>query len=367
MSNLLKSVFDRKTIENLADRIALEYSEFNRARFMGLVYDERWEDRSLMERVRHLSTAIHQSLDLPFSQTVDILQKVSVNFSGLFHFIFADYVGQYGLSDYDTSIEALGFFTCGSTSEFAIREFLKGEPQRTLRVMQEWAKSDNEHLRRLSSEGIRPRLPWASRLLWVEDNPDCVLPIIESLKTDSSAYVRKSVANLLNDFTKTQPQWVLDLFDRWISQSLIEEMPASTSWIIKHALRTLLKQANPQALALVGYSSPDFGLIEHWETDRSARIGERFCFNFSLSSAAGSLGRLRLEYALTFLRKGPKPYRKVFKIAEGEYLDKNRHFQKQHDFKPITTRRYYAGTHFIELIVNGKVLAASEFELLEAL
>lgn len=365
MSNLLKSVFNRENVEKLAGLLSLELPEFREDVFIEAIFDEEWETRELKQRVRHVSHALQSTTGLSYCESLIVLRKVSVHFSGIFHFVFADYVGCFGLEDYDVSMEALAFFTSGSTSEYGIREFLNREPERTLQWMLRWTESENEHVRRLASEGARPRLPWATKLSWIERDPDRVLPIIEALKADQSAYVRKSVANLLNDLTKTRADWVLDLFDRW-SDMPSDQHAQRTQWIIKHALRTLLKQANQRALALIGYEPPDFDLVCNWNTDHSVRIGERFGFGFSLNSSAGRLGRLRLEYALTFKRKQQGAYRKVFKIAEGDYEEVSRHFSKQHDFKPISTRRYYAGTHFIELVVNGVVLAASEFELLEA-
>ncbi len=349
----------------LAQALQRQVVDFPVTDFTQSVFDSQWHERSLLQRVAHISEMMQRHLAMPYGDGLQQLKPVSQEFGGLFHLIFPDYVARYGLHDPARSFAALGFFTRGSTSEYAIRAFLQYYPQQTLEQMQRWALSDDEHQRRLASEGVRPRLPWAANLPWVEAQPKLVEPIIEHLKADSSGYVRKSVANLLNDFSKGQAEWVLDTLSRWLQTD--ERVPAATQWIAKHALRTLLKQGEPRALSLIGYPAVPFDWVHDWRCDSTVTPTGQLNFSFVLQSKDRPLGLLRLEYAIDFASSPasrPRSRRKVFKIAEGRYADTQKRFDCRHVFKNLITRRHYPGAHSIELIVNGKVLAAAEFELL---
>ncbi|MEA3404743.1 MAG: DNA alkylation repair protein [Pseudomonadota bacterium] len=361
MSKLLKDEIDPESIKKLALLIKNRYPDFNVIEFEASVFNQNWAGLGLKQRIRQLSIGLKNGLDTDYPQSLKVLESVSVEFSGLFHFVFADYVECFGLKFYDESIEALTLFTENSTAEFAIRIFLESQPEKTKTQMVKWSVSENEHLRRLASEGVRPKLPWAKHLPWIADRPDWIKPIIENLKSDDSLYVRKSVANLLNDLSKSQAVWMMDLCESWKQD---QQASPETLWIIKHALRTLLKQGNPRALSLIGYGDIEHIILENWHSDQAVAIGKKLNWSFNLSSKS-QLGLLRLEYAISFLRKRQHPYRKVFKIAESEYQESNKEFTKQHNFKVISTRKYVVGQHKLELIVNGKVIQTCSFELIE--
>lgn len=363
MAQSLKSVFNAQRINHLARVLAQASPNFNQSLFIERVFQPGWDDLSLLQRVAHVSESMHDALDLPYTQALTVVKQVSENFSGIFHWVFPDYVARYGLSHYEPSMQALAELTRFSTSEYAIRVFLHAKPQTTLEHMIGWCSSDDPHLRRLASEGVRPRLPWAKHLPWIASQPELVLPIIDALKDDQSAYVRKSVANLLNDLSKQQPDWVLALCTQWQSEDAA--LSKQTEWIIKHGLRTLLKKADAQALALLGYQRPHPMMVNNWQCDPRVKLGEGLHFSAELQSFQGTLGKIRLEYALTFKRKHLQGYRKVFKLAEGDYRQSCKKFNKRHSFEKISTRTYYPGNHAIELMINGVVLAASEFELID--
>jgi len=215
----------------------------------------------------------------------------------------------------------------------------------------------------LASEGVRPRLPWAGHLNWIAENPEWVRPILENLHSDGSRYVQKSVANLLNDLSKSQEQWVLELLETWLTHN----SPSNeTKWIAKHALRTLLKRGNAKALALMGYGSIEHITLNEWQLDKNVQIGEVLNGQFIITSQQ-KLGVLRLEYALWFLRKSQSPYRKVFKLAESCYNSDCKAFNLRHNFKLISTRYYLPGLHKIELIINGQTMHSSMFELQQSI
>ncbi len=361
MSKLLKHQINAETIKKLAvliaDQAADQENSFDINSFLAWILIEDWQNLALKQRIRTVAEAMGRFIGGDYPLQVELLQKVHTEFSGLFHLVFAEFVELYGLEDFDTSMLALQSFTENSSAEFAIRPFIERYPQQTRRQMVEWSKSPNEHLRRLASEGLRPRLPWAKHLPWIAEQPEWVLPIVEQLKTDSSRYVQKSVANLLNDLCKTQDQWVLEQLSSW------ELGNPQSLWIVRHALRNLLKQGDDRALQLLGYPDIDHLSVENWHLDKQVRIGERLHCSFDLLSAH-KLGLIRLEYALYFLRNKQQPYRKVFKISEAEIDKANKHFQCQHNFKLITTRKYVSGIHKMELLVNGRVVKTAEFTLI---
>jgi len=359
MSELLKDEINKASIRKLALLVKEQYVDFDLIAFEKFVLDENWSGLGLKQRIRQVSIGLNQGLDLDYPSCLEVLKPVSISFSGLFHFVFADFVECFGLDFYEASIKALALFTENSTSEFAIRIFLESRPEQTRTQMIEWSLSENEHLRRLASEGVRPKLPWAKHLPWIADRPDWILPIIENLKSDCSLYVRKSVANLLNDISKTKPNWVMTLFESWKESP---QLTPETEWIIKHALRTLLKQGESRALVMLGYGDIDHLRLHNWQSDQTVKIGKKLHWSFTLA-AESELGLLRVEYAIHFLRKQQHPYRKVFKIAESDYQGTTKTLAKQHDFKVISTRKYVAGQHKLELIVNGQVVHTSSFEL----
>ncbi|MDX1352935.1 MAG: DNA alkylation repair protein [Thiomicrorhabdus sp.] len=357
MTDLLKEEIDLKTIKKMAVLLKLQHAGFNAENFVAACMTANWEELALKKRIRQVAQTLHDQLALPYSEAIDVLKPVSNEFNGLFHFIFSDYVELYGLEDFQTSMQALELFTQNSTAEFAIRPFLQKQPEQTKQQMLLWSMSDKHHLRRLASEGVRPKLPWAKHLPWIGENPEWVRPILQNLKDDDSRYVQKSVANLLNDLSKTQPDWVLDICREWSFH-----VTKATLWIIKHGLRTLLKQGNSEALRLLGYGAVNSIRLNRWQLADRVIIGDKLQGEFVLISEK-ALGKLRVEYALYFLRKQHAPYRKVFKIAESDDLLKCKTFRLTHNFKRITTRKYIPGLHKIELIVNGQVLKSAQFEL----
>lgn len=357
MAELLKNEIDLVKIKKLTGLVTQLKPDFDAKGFEDAILDSRWSELGLKQRVRKISKQLHVALNCSYIDALPILQAVSLEFSGLFHFIFADFVELYGLDEFELSMQALALFTQNSTAEFAIRVFINQYPEQSKQQLITWSKSDNEHLRRLASEGARPRLPWATHLPWIAENPDWLKPILENLKSDSSRYVQKSVANVINDLSKTQKEWVLNLMNIWKVNASVE-----TQWIIKHALRTLLKQGDSGALALLGYGDIEHLVVSDWQLDKSVKIGTLLNGKFNITSSQ-KLGLLRLEYAIWFVRSSHCPYRKVFKLSESCYQTHVKEFTLRHNFKPISTRKYVPGLHKIELIINGQTLQTAEFDL----
>jgi 3-methyladenine DNA glycosylase AlkC len=242
MAAPLKDLFNKALIVNIALEISKHYPKFHSHNFISSVLDCDWESLKLKERIKHI--AVHLKIFLPssYSQSINVLKKTAPNFTGFEYLMFADYVELYGLKNFKKSFEALECFTQCSTGEFAIRKFILHNKLKTMRQLKKWSTSDNEHIRRLASEGCRPRLPWGVSLVDFKKDPDLVLEILEILKKDSSKYVQKSVANNLNDISKDNPNKVLQLYSKWDISNPI------TRWILKHGSRSLLKKGNPKAL-----------------------------------------------------------------------------------------------------------------------
>jgi 3-methyladenine DNA glycosylase AlkC len=269
------------------------------------------------------------------------------------------FVGAYGLDHFEISMQALYEITQRFTAEFAIRPFLIRYEKETLEVLSKWVRDDNEHVRRLVSEGTRPRLPWAMRLPAFIENPRLTLKLLEKLKDDPSEYVRRSVANHLNDVTKDNADLVVSVLKRWAKEASKERQ-----WIIRHALRSLVKQGHTGALEVLGYGPPEVKLVCFCVQTPTLQFGDALEFSFALQSEGKRSQKLVVDYVIHFVKANGSRSAKVFKLSTrtlkgGECLE----LERVHKIRSITTRKYYAGVHRVEVQINGVVLGGSEFEL----
>jgi hypothetical protein len=180
--------------------------------------------------------------------------------------------------------------------------------------------------------------------------------VFEVLKDDTSNYVQKSVANNLNDISKDNPNIVIELTKEWINATKTRD------WILKHGCRTLLKESNSELLALFGFKTPTSVSLEDFKCEKKVKLHENLDFSFTLLSQK-NLAKLRIEFAILFLRKHGQHNKKVFKIAEGTYLQTEKSFHKSYSFKKISTRVYYKGLHKLQIIVNGTLFKEVDFML----
>ena len=359
MAEKLKELFFTDSfIERLGETIQQVYPRFDREKFQSLIYSNAWEHKELKEKMRHVTLALQATLPPDYPQALKILTAVAPSFQGFDAMIFPDYVECYGLDDWDLSLPALAFFTQFASSEFAIRPFLAGDPERALGYLRAWAEDENHHLRRLASEGCRPRLPWAMALPLFKKDPGPILPILETLKDDESDYVRKSVANNLNDISKDHPELVLDICERWYGHS------KNTDWIVKRACRTLLKAGNRRAMLLFGFGDPTHIGVEGLTLAQEiAAIGDELGYTFDLIVNTKKRCGIRLELGVDYVKANGKLSRKIFQIKENNF-DPGRHpFTRKHSFEDRSTRQHYPGQHQISIIVNGVEKASASFEL----
>ena len=357
----LKELFNVERLQHIATEMSAVYPAFDARGFLthataGL------DELSVMQRMARVSESLHAVIPLDYAQTLKHLYALAPRInSGFVSLFLPHYVASYGLGDFKRSMAALKFFTTFGSSEFAIRHFLLHDFERTLTVMQQWSLEANEHVRRLASEGSRPRLPWSFRLANVQANPELCASILDNLKADSSLYVRKSVANHLNDITKDHPGWVLSLIEGWDLNN------PHTAWIARHALRSLIKQGNTRALTIMGAGAKAEVTIDQLSiTPAAIRLGERINLSFNLTSTAPQAQKLVVDYAIDYLKSAGHSASKVFKLKAFTLgAGARQRINREQHIRELTTRKHYPGTHRVHVLVNGERLASAQFELLK--
>lgn len=351
MAELLKDVYNKEFLDTLASNITDIYAAFNKNGFIKAVMDDTWEELKLKERMRRISEKLYVFLP-EYEQAIEILLKVNKVSIGFAYLVLPDFVECYGLDHLDISMHALKEFTKHSSAEFAIRPFITKYPKETLEYIKNWATDENEHVRRLCSEGMRPRLPWGGNLYQYRKDPTPVLQILELLKEDESYYVRKSVANNLNDISKDNTEIVIQTAKAWRGNN------NETNWIIRHGLRTLIKKANKDALELFEYSDKQDEFLKEAmiSTERNVvNIGEECLISYNVVIKSEESVHIRIEYGIDYVKAGNKTSRKIFlftdKTVSGEIILKG---SKVQSFREMTTRKHYSGLHKISLLINGK-------------
>lgn len=365
MTTLLKDkYYNEDLVRQLALRIQAVNATFPVDAFVRDVVDETWEDLALKARMRQISLKLGNYLPTDYGSALGIIDQVlagyPVGYSNLFLMCLPDFVEVYGQAEehWELSMAALERYTPFSSSEFAVRPFIIQHEKRMMDQMNSWAKHDNEHVRRLASEGCRPRLPWGQALVSFKKDPTPVLAILEQLKTDPSLYVRKSVANNLNDISKDHPELVAQLAADWYGSN------KHTDWIVKHGCRTLLKQSNREVLSIFGFGDADCLAVEDFAlAAASITDGEDLTFSFQVK--AKETTKLRLEYGVDFVKANGTRNRKIFQIAETTLrAGEKRFFTKKRSFAKINTRKHYPGTHSLTLIMNGVEQGTLDFEVM---
>ncbi|MFI8713950.1 DNA alkylation repair protein [Brevibacillus brevis] len=332
------------------------YPAFDSTRFLNLIDDDGWEQKQLKQRIRHISTSLRLTLPESYSEGLSVLSQIAPHCRGVEYLFFPDFVEVHGLDDWTVSIPALEWFTPFSSSEFAVRPFIVQDPVRMMDQMLKWASHPDHHIRRLASEGCRPRLPWAMALDIFKTDPSSIVPILEELIHDSSVYVQKSVGNNLNDISKDHPKLVKQLAHQWYGENL------QTNWIVKHGCRGLLRKGDPDVLSLFGFEiSPDVTVSGLSLDEESLAIGQTLNFSFSIRTNSSVPQRLRVEYAIDFVKANGTTSRKLFKVTEHNFEKVVRQYVRAHHFKDLTTRKHYPGKHRLSIIINGKEHATTDF------
>ncbi|MCL2803417.1 MAG: DNA alkylation repair protein [Micrococcales bacterium] len=361
MPEPLKDMFNPTSLRQFALAIQSVCGSFKVEEFLESTLDETWDSLELLARGRQISTNLGRFLPQDYRAAIGVFDQVVPTYDGPGLFCIPDFVEIYGQEedDWDFSVAALGRYTQYASSELAVRPFIIKHEDRMMAQMYAWSKDENEHLRRLASEGCRPQLPWAPALTSFKQDPTPILPILEQLKADPSQYVRRSVANNLNDISKTHPDLVVKLAQDWFGEN------EDTNWIVKHACRTLLKQANREVLAIFGFLGAESIVVEGFELGtQSVQLGGDLVFSFEIAAKAPT--KVRLEYAIDYVKANGKRNRKIFQISELSLkTGDKRQYNKTQSFADMSTRKHYPGTHSITLITNGAEREAHDFEVTE--
>lgn len=359
MPEPLKYLYNQPLLEKLAKEMQKHYTAFNKEQFLNRVFDKQWEERELKQRMRHITHCLHAALPMSYAKQLHVLRKAAPHFNGFIAILFPDFVEVYGLDYPEISITALGEFTQYSSSEFAVRPFIVRYEKQMLSQHMKWAKDKNHHVRRLASEGIRPRLPWAMALPAFKQDPSKIIPVLELLKNDSSEYVRRSVANCLNDISKDHPDKVIELIGKWQNQS------KETDWIIKHASRGLLKRGHQEALTHFGLNHRVKAVASVPElTKTKIKIGQSIGFSSQITLKEKQTEKVRVEYKIYFMKANGKQLPKVFQVGTYPMKPGERMLiKKVHRFADLTTRKHYTGAHQLVIVVNGKEVSHAAFEL----
>jgi len=365
MSTLLKDLYSPTFYKSFTNVLAQVLPAFDKQQFMDAIFDETFADKELKARMRHTAKVLHLFFPSEFAQAALLMKQLitrlraeGIKESSLEYMFLPDYIETYGLDDFENAVKAIEVVTQFTSCEFAVRPFLLKYGYRMMEQMTAWSLHENYKVRRLASEGMRPRLPWAMAVPALKKDPTPILPILENLKQDPSDFVRRSVANNLNDIAKDHPQLVIEIATKWKGVS------KDTDAIIKHGCRTLLKQGHADILKHYGLQSQNIVLADFTIATPKVQIGESLVFSFSITNTSSTPQTIRLEYAVYYKRQNGQLSKKVFKISEKVYqVHETSNIQRRQSFKPITTRRFYSGQHQLSIIINGKEKEIKTFEL----
>ncbi|MBK8476774.1 MAG: DNA alkylation repair protein [Opitutaceae bacterium] len=382
MAEPFKNLISQNTVQTAGRHLARVWPAFDRSRFEKLA-GSGLEQLELKARAMHITDALAQTLPPDFDHACIVLEASltppvpfdaqgepaglgdaarDAGLSGWAVWSMGEYVARHGMGDVPRALACLHALTQRLSAEFAIRPFLQRHPETTLRTLAKWVHDPSAHVRRLVSEGSRPRLPWGLRLQALVADPSPTLPLLRKLQDDSSSYVRRSVANHLNDIAKDHA----DLVAAWVHEHLAGAGPARIA-LLRHASRTLIKQGHPATLHAWGLGQALVGKATLALASRSVCVGETLGLRVTLKSSHSAPQPLVVDYAVHHVRANGERSRKVFKgwkltLAPGE----TRGLAKQHSLRPVSTRRLYPGTHRLDLLVNGQIVAGRDFALLPA-
>lgn len=370
MAEPLKNSFGPEVVETIADMFTWAWPDFDRATYLSVALDD-FEELEFTPRARRVSDALAAVLPDDRSQALDIATKaIEYPFpgdapSGLASFLYMPFgylASDHGLDDFERAMTLQYELTQRFTAEFSIRAFLETYPERTLVRLREWATDSSHHVRRLVSEGTRPRLPWAARLPAFQRDPSPVLELLEMLKDDPEEYVRRSVANNLNDIAKDHPDVVIEVAQRWWAEG-----DATRRRLVRHALRTLVKQGDEASLAILGFTADAPVRVEAVRCrPDEVRIGDSVRIEVDVRNPSKGHSALLVDLRVHFVKHSGKTSPKVFKGATLELAPgDSRTVRKSVSVKQRTTRTHYPGLHVVEVLINGTTHPGASFTIVK--
>ena len=329
------------------------------------VVAESFGEASLRERTDQVSAALLADLPRDYLAVAAVFRAALARpaFSGWTIWPVGETVTTLALGEprhFADALALLAELTPRLTSEFPIRRLLEHDLDAALPVIQGWTGHPDPHVRRLASEGTRAFLPWAIRVRALLARPQATVPILDALYRDDSDYVRRSVANHLNDLARQSPDLVVEVARRWL-----DAPDENTAWVVRHGLRTLVKKAHPGALGVMGFTPVDVTVSEPELDAASVTLPGDLGFRFVVTNDGATTERIAVDYVVHFVKSNGRQAEKVFKLtsatlAPGESVA----IAKRHALRQMTTRVHYAGTHSLELQVNGQRHTRTDFEVL---
>jgi 3-methyladenine DNA glycosylase AlkC len=374
MAEAFKNLINADTVREASRHLKRAWPGFAVERFEALAL-QGLQDLEFKARAMHLCTALEATLPADFDQAVAVIEAALAppgegddlstlrsgpqGLAGWVVWPLGEFVVRRGDAAPQRALQALHGLTQRHTAEWALRPFIERHPQLAFATLADWCSDGSPHVRRLVSEGSRPRLPWGLQLKGLIRDPSPTLPLLRRLQDDPSAYVRRSVANHLNDIAKDHPQLIV----QWLAEHLPDAPPARRA-LLKHACRTLIKQGHPQVLKAWGLGAPLRGEATLALAPRKLSVGEFLLLTVQLHSSAARAQTLVIDYAVHHVKASGETTPKVFKgwtlqLGAHEHIT----LHKRHSMRAVTTRRYHPGRHEVDLRINGQVLARAFFQL----
>jgi|SaaInlStandDraft_1057018.scaffolds.fasta_scaffold24100_2 3-methyladenine DNA glycosylase AlkC len=370
MAKALKDQFGPDVAKSLAKDLVGAWKAFPVERFLSVVL-KGYEELELMDRVRHIAFGLEKSLPEDFQKAARIVKKAlgpplvetSGNGLGTFRYLpYGFWLGEKGMNHPKEALQLQLELTRRCTSEFSVRPFLSRHYRTTLAFLENQVEHSCPHVRRWVSEGTRPHLPWGKGVKEIVENPEGHLHLLEELKDDEHIYVRKSVGNHLNDLSRHHPDLLLRIAKRWSSDA-----PEGRTWILKQALRTLVKKGNREALGILGYGkAPKIELLEKATFPKKVKKGGDVNLSWALGSLSKKSQPLMVDLVIAYPRSGGKAFLKTFKCKQfelegGEVMS----MKKKISLKDLSTRLHEPGQHDVHLLINGRRVEMDSFVLLK--
>lgn len=373
MPEPFKNLINAALVQACGEHLHRAWPGFDRRGFEARALDGL-DALEMKARAMHIADALEATLPEDFDRAAGIIERAlappatddrlgfatsEAGLAGWIGWPLGEFIARRGLAEPERGLLALRELTQRFTSEFAVRPFLQNHFALTIARLQAWSRDANPHVRRWTSEGSRPRLPWGLQVKSLIADPSPTLPLLEALQDDPSEYVRRSVANHLNDIARDHPGVVAD----WLARHLPGASPERRA-LLRHASRTLVKRGDPHTLKAWGLGGKLSGEATLSVAPKRVSLGDTLAINAVLVSHSRRAQALVVDYVVHHVKANGSTSPKVFKgwklsLAPGE----TRRVAKSHSLRPITTRRYHPGRHRIELQVNGAVVAEAAFTL----
>jgi 3-methyladenine DNA glycosylase AlkC len=352
-----KNMINEKVALQMAQAIARSYPKFDQKNFVKNIARDL-APLELKARVIFLALRLREYLPENQKEALPILGKAikqnetdSVGLNGFSVWPFTEYIARFGMEDFDLSMIILKEMTKVFTAEFAVRSFFLFDEKSTLKHFKLWVKDENEHVRRLVSEGSRPLLPWGQKIPNFVKNPKITWELLEILKKDSAEYVRKSVANHLNDHSKNHPDLVVEKLLEWKKS---DNGSAELDWVIRHATRTLIKKGHPKAFLLHGVEAGKIAVLTQKVLTKKVKLGGALEVEIVIANLGKKPQKIILDSEISLLKANGSHNVKCFK-GKGLTLapKEEQKVTLRIPLRPVTTRTYYSGKHYWNSKVNG--------------